>query len=204
MNDAEFIYKQDVKEKAVTARSARNYKGSRSGRCKLSTDNMTRKEWESMNGPIVSMNPSEPISWERFRALPRNMQREYIKYILDRYTVGPYALARMFGIGGARCSAYIHELGFSFDRKASRKETERFLADYSIDKKPARNFRECLDYVSTLQDQTPCADKKNTQLDHISVTFSGAFSPEEIAAKLKGFFAVDQQVIITVDITAVR
>ena len=204
MNDAEFIYKQDVKEKAVTARSARNYKGSRSGRCKLSTDNMTRKEWETMNGPIVSMNPSEPISWERFRALPRNMQREYIKYILDRYTVGPYALARMFGISGARCSTYIHELGFSFDRKASQKEAERFLADYSVSKKSMRASTESPDRASVLREQTPCADKKNTQLDHISLTFSGAFSPEEVAAKLRGFFATDQQVVITVDITPVR
>lgn len=204
MNDAEYIYKQDVKEKAVTARSARNYKGSRSGRCKLSTDNMTRKEWETMNGPIVSMNPSEPISWERFRALPRNMQREYIKYILDRYTVGPYALARMLGISGARCSAYIHELGFSFDRKASQKETERFLADYSIGKKPIRNSAEGPGHCPEVPTSAPCADKKNTQLDHVSLTFSGAFSPEEIAAKLRGFFATDQQVVITVDIAPVR
>lgn len=55
MDDAEYIYKQDVKEKAITARSSHKYGSSRRRRCGLSSDNLTRKEWERMNGPVHTL-----------------------------------------------------------------------------------------------------------------------------------------------------
>ena len=98
MDDAEYIYKQDVKEKAITARSSHKYGSSRRRRCGLSSDNLTRKEWERMNGPVHTLKPDEALSWDRFRALPRSLQQDYIKHILSKFKVGPAALGRMFGV----------------------------------------------------------------------------------------------------------
>lgn len=107
MDDAEYIYKQDVKEKAITARSSHKYGSSRRRRCGLSSDNLTRKEWERMNGPVHTLKPDEALSWDRFRALPRSLQQDYIKHILSKFKVGPAALGRMFGVSEAYCGDYL-------------------------------------------------------------------------------------------------
>lgn len=107
MDDAEYIYKQDVKEKAITARSSHKYGSSRRRRCGLSSDNLTRKEWERMNGPVHTLKPDEALSWDRFRALPKSLQQDYIKHILSKFKVGPAALGRMFGVSEAYCGDYL-------------------------------------------------------------------------------------------------
>lgn len=146
MNDAEYIYKQDVREKAITARSSHKYGSSRRRKPRMSTDSMTRKEWEKMNGPVSTVQLNEPITWEVFCELPKNLQQEYVKHILAHYSVGPYALARMFGVSGAYCGTYMHALGITFTGRASQKETARFLADYGETAKK--------------NETVPCADKK--------------------------------------------
>lgn len=190
MNDAEYLYRQDVKEKAIIARSSRKRGSARRRKCQMSTDSMTRKEWEKMNGPVSTVQLNAPISWEAFCELPKNMQQEYVKHILTRYAVGPYALAQMFGISGTYCSTYLHSLGITFTKRASQKETARFLADYGMG--------------AGANTPAPVADKKCMQLDRISLTFSGAFSSELIAARLKGLFPDEQQVVVTIEVSAAK
>ena len=128
MDDAEYIYKQDVKEKAITARSSHKYGSSRRRRCGLSSDNLTRKEWERMNGPVHTLKPDEALSWDRFRALPKSLQQDYIKHILSKFKVGPVALGRMFGVSEAYCGDYLKkQLGITFQGRPTRQETLRFL-----------------------------------------------------------------------------
>lgn len=137
MDDAEYIYKQDVKEKAITARSSHKYGSSRRRRCNLSSDNLTRKEWERMNGPVHTIKPDEALSWDKFRALPKNLQQDYIKHILLRFNVGPSALGRMFGVSEAYCGDYLKkQLGFTFQGRTTRQETLRFLDAYRPDRGP--------------------------------------------------------------------
>lgn len=137
MDDAEYIYKQDVKEKAITARSSHKYGSSRRRRCGLSSDNLTRKEWERMNGPVHTLKPDEALSWDRFRALPRSLQQDYIKHILSKFKVGPAALSRMFGVSEAYCGDYLKkQLGITFQGRTTRQETLRFLDAYRPDRGP--------------------------------------------------------------------
>lgn len=137
MDDAEYIYKQDVKEKAITARSSHKYGSSRRRRCGLSSDNLTRKEWERMNGPVHTLKPDEALSWDRFRALPRSLQQDYIKHILSKFKVGPAALGRMFGVSEAYCGDYLKkQLGITFQGRTTRQETLRFLNAYRPERGP--------------------------------------------------------------------
>lgn len=185
MDDAEYIYKQDVKEKAITARSSHKYGSSRRRRCGLSSDNLTRKEWERMNGPVHTLKPDEALSWDRFRALPKSLQQDYIKHILSKFKVGPAALGRMFGVSEAYCGDYLKkQLGITFQGRTTRQETLRFLNAYRPGRGPV------------------CADKKNTELTRVSLTFCGGFSPEAIAARLQGLFPAGAVVSVTVDISA--
>lgn len=137
MDDAEYIYKQDVKEKAITARSSHKYGSSRRRRCGLSSDNLTRKEWERMNGPVHTLKPDEALSWGRFRALPRSLQQDYIKHILSKFKVGPAALGRMFGVSEAYCGDYLKkQLDITFQGRTTRQETLRFLNAYRPERGP--------------------------------------------------------------------
>lgn len=130
MTDEAYLFKQDVREKAVTARSSHKIGSSRRRKCSFSTDRMTRKEWEKMNGPVHKLNPGEPMSWEAFKALPDTLQTKYIEHIREHYRVGPSAIAHMFGISGTYCGNYLRGLGFTFTGHTSPRETERFLRDY--------------------------------------------------------------------------
>lgn len=187
MTDEAYIFKQDVREKAITARSSHKIGSSRRRKCSFSTDRMTRKEWEKMNGPIYRITPGEPMPWEAFKALPDTLQKKYVECILEKYKVGPNAIARMFKISGAYCGNYLRGLGFSFSGHTTPSETARFLQDYGQTEELAPE---------------PAADKKNTGVERLSLTFSGGFSPEEIAARLAGFFELGQAVTVTVEVLA--
>ena len=140
-----------------------------------------------MNGPVHTLKPDEALSWDRFRALPRSLQQDYIKHILSKFKVGPAALGRMFGVSEAYCGDYLKKrLGITFQGRTTRQETLRFLDAYRPDRGPV------------------CADKKNTELTRVSLTFCGGFSPEAIAARLQGLFPTGAAVSVTVDISAVE
>lgn len=52
MKDEEYIFRQESREKAITARGAHNRRThcGKGGRVKLPSDYMTKKELEKMNG----------------------------------------------------------------------------------------------------------------------------------------------------------
>lgn len=186
MTDEEYVFRSDIKEKSKTARSARNAYSSRRRGCHLSTDHITRKEWERMNGPIHSIKLDAPITWEEFKSKPEDLQKQYLDNVFAKYKIGPTALAKMFGISGQYCGTYLVKLGYTFEGKAKPSETERFLADYG--QAPA-----------TAMPVTTTA----MSLDRFSFVLSGAFSPEEVAARLTGLFPVGTDVEITIEV-AVR
>lgn len=90
-----------------------------------------------MNGPVHTLKPDEALSWDRFRALPRSLQQDYIKHILSKFKVGPAALSRMFGVSEAYCGDYLKkQLGITFQGRTTRQETLRFLNAYRPDREP--------------------------------------------------------------------
>ena len=185
MTDEAYLFKQDVREKAVTARSSHKVGSSRRRKCRFSSDRLTKKEWEKLNGPIHTITPGEPMTWEAFKAIPDSLQKKYVEGILEKYKVGPNAIARMFGISGTYCGNHLRGLGFTFSGHTTPSETARFLRDYG---------------KAEEAETAPAADKKNTALERLSLTFSGGFSPETIVAKLQGLFEPGQEVTVTVEV----
>lgn len=130
MTDEAYLFKQDVREKAITARSSHKVGSSRRRKCRFSSDRLTKKEWEKLNGPIHTITPGVAMTWEAFKAVPDTLQKKYIEGILEKYKVGPNAIARMFGISGTYCGNYLRGLGFSFSGHTTPSETARFLRNY--------------------------------------------------------------------------
>lgn len=186
MTDEEYVYRSDIKEKSKIAKSARSSYSARRHGCRLSTDNMTKKELEKMNGPMHTIKLGEPMAWEDFRKKPSSLQKQYIDAILGKYNVGPAAIARMFGISGQYCGNYLKKLGYSFKDRAKPEETARFLADFGVAVTDA-----------------PAREAPALGVERVVLSFVGAFTPEAIAAKLQGLFPESQRVAITVEVAKV-
>lgn len=192
MTDEEYVYRSDIKEKSKTARSAHNAYSARRRGCRMSTDRMSKKEWESMNGPIHTVNLGESMSWEEFKNKPESLQKQYINDILSKYSVGPAALARMFGISGQYCGTYLRKLGYTFKSRAKIGEAERFLTDFMGQPNETTG---CETIIPEPSEDMP--------IEKVVISFVGAFTPEAIAAKLASLFPKGQEVAVTVEVAKV-
>lgn len=126
MNDFDY----DVYLKKRIARGYRSKKnGSKSKRCSLTSDGMTQKQWKERNGAIMSYNLSSPMSWDQFKAMPDDLQREYITSLRDKYNTTATDLARFFGCVPSTITKYCKStLGITFDpgKRMTREQKNSF------------------------------------------------------------------------------
>lgn len=181
MDDEKYTFFEDVKEKAITARSAKK-RASRGG-CIF--PRRTAKELQKMNGPTHTINLKKAIPYADFKVLPEDLQKEYIKNIIDRYHVGPSAIAELMGANAKAVGAYLSVRGFSFKRgfQPTKEDLERFRADYGINAN---------------------ADGERISLQSLSFSFFGAFEPTSFARQLRRFIPEGRslRVSVTVEVVA--
>lgn len=115
MKDEEFVYYQDVKEKKITSRSARNQRThtGKGGRVKLPSDNLTQKELKAMSGEVKSYRLNEPMTWVEFKAMPDDLKVTYIKLLRQKFDVSDREIAKMFGISQTVISKWVRTLGIA-------------------------------------------------------------------------------------------
>lgn len=113
LSDEEYIYRQDIKEKKAAGRGASHKKGgSKSKKCTLPSDYMTRKEKMAMNGEVMTYNPNAWYTWEEFKKLPMEYQIKYVNSLLLRYDCGLKAIGEiLFGIAGPTLYNYFKHKG---------------------------------------------------------------------------------------------
>lgn len=95
MNDFEY----DVMLKKRLANQAKYRKcGSKSKKCPMSTDHMTRRQWEKRCGEVMTYQLRRPMAWKDFKAQPIHIQKMYIEDLMGVYDVTATDLARMFDV----------------------------------------------------------------------------------------------------------
>ena len=79
-------------------------------------------------------NLKRRISYTEFKALPESLQKDYVQNIVDKYGVGPSALAELMGANAGAVGVYLSKRGFSFKRgfQPKKEDLERFREDYGI------------------------------------------------------------------------
>ena len=83
---AKYDFYKDVKDKKTLARNAKYKKnGSKSKKCTLPSDYLTRKEKLKMNSEVKTYKMSQKYSWKEFTKMPLDIQREYLVYLRDTY-----------------------------------------------------------------------------------------------------------------------
>ena len=93
MNDFDY----DVMQKKRIARGASRMKrGSKSKKCTLPSDYLTAAQKRRLNGPVSTYKLDEPMSWESFKAMPEDLQKQYILGLQENYGANDEMIGKMF------------------------------------------------------------------------------------------------------------
>ncbi len=88
MDDAEYIFRQDIKEKKSAGRGSFHRKcGSKSKKCTLPHEYLTKKEKEALNSTITSWNMNSFYDYATFKTMPQDLQIEYLQSLTDKYKI---------------------------------------------------------------------------------------------------------------------
>ena len=110
MNDFDF----DVMTKKRIARGAAARKcGSKSRRCTLPSDYLTDAQKKARNGKLSTYNLSKPMTYEQFKLMPRDLQREYLLKLRNDMHASARVIAQMFGCSYETVRVVIRDLGIN-------------------------------------------------------------------------------------------
>ena len=128
MTDERYTFVEDVKEKKRTARGAHN-KVTRGGRIKMPYDYLSRKEKKALNGDVKTFNMDAPMVWKEFKAMPADLQKEYIQGLIDKYGATQGLIAEMFGVTTHTIWDWgkHHGVMFRQGRKANKQAWDAFM-----------------------------------------------------------------------------
>lgn len=136
----------DVKQKKQLARNAKYKKnGSKSKKCTLPSDFLSRKEKLKMNSEVKTYSMRVPYSWEEFKAMPLDIQREYLIHLRDTFGVkGPTICKELFrtcGVCALRNYSYSHNncFGGIFSKGSSHQTKEQIAAWKAFTSEPPSN-----------------------------------------------------------------
>lgn len=100
-DEAASVFKSDVYErKQMTYGSKHKKNGSKSKKCTLPSDYLTKKEKEKMNGEVKKYIIGKPIDADTFKSYPAEIKQEYIITTCAYYQASCYALAGVLPING--------------------------------------------------------------------------------------------------------
>lgn len=177
-----------MQKKRLAHQAFHRKRGSKSRRCSLSTDHMTQGQWKERNGKIVTVNLNRPTTWDNFKALSKESQEEYLRYLSDFYGANSTNLSEMFDMSVNTVRRYIQSadlnIRFPVGRSMSagqRAAWERFLhSETQTDDGP--------------DTQTPCQAQEEAPAEsvcepmlmkEVSLCFTGPIDIEMISNSLR-------------------
>lgn len=175
MNDFDY---EVIQRKRLASQASHRKCGSKSKKCSMSTDHMTRKQWEERCGDIVTYQLGKPMSWDEFKGLPATLQKEYLMDLIHKYSTTASDLARMFGITPQTVTRFCGnpDIGISFIRgkhmsKENRAEFEKFMSGSDVTITHTRQNEPPM---------TPAAITSDMNMTQFSLCFEGVIIPEMV------------------------
>lgn len=113
VSDEEYIFYQDIKEKKAAGRGVFHRKcGSKSKKCTLPHERLTKKELAAMNGEVMSYDPRAWYTWKEFKKLTMEWQVNYVNSLITRYNCSCSGICQyIFGINRTTLSNYFKKVG---------------------------------------------------------------------------------------------
>lgn len=201
------LFDLEVYEKKKAVPSARHKKnGSKSKKCKLSTDGLTQRQLQKRNGAIVTYQLNRPMEWKEFKAMPVDIQDKYLNGLVDKYGLNATMAGKVFGVTGqsvvnllakGKNNVTLCKVPADTEKKtafdlflngitvpAAEKETPAEVKKAPVHtdpvEKPAEELAETAPVVSAETEQAVAVEtKKDFKMSFFSLVFDGAFSKEE-------------------------
>lgn len=141
MKDETYVFISDVKDKKITARSARKQRThtGKGGRVRFPSDNLSKKEILQMSGECKSYRLNEPMTWKEFLSMPEDIRITYIKLLREKFGCPDGKIGEMMGADKDQISRQMKKLGLNLGktRKRSNWDKEGFYAwANGVDKLP--------------------------------------------------------------------
>lgn len=133
MNEYEYLFTQDCREKKRTASGARHRatRGKRSFTVHNPSDYLTKKQREELSSPVISFT-AKPVTFEEFKAMSDDQKKAYLNFIIEEYAFSIRAIAAMMGVSFTTIDKYIKHLGITVKSKyrltkAEKERKDQFL-----------------------------------------------------------------------------
>lgn len=104
MTDFEYDVMQ---KKRIASGASHQKKGSKSRKCSLPHDNLTPAQRRKLDGPVHTYAINRPMSWEAFKALPKDLQQSHLDYIQNRFNIGVSTVSVLV-FGKSRTALLLH------------------------------------------------------------------------------------------------
>lgn len=117
-------FTDDVRERKNLSRAARYRKnGSKSRKCPLPQDYMTKKELQAMNGNVESYSLGVAKSYKEYSILPNDLKKQYVNFLCDRFKISQRQFASMLGVSLTTATKLAKEVGgWPYDGKSVRQD----------------------------------------------------------------------------------
>lgn len=131
MTDESYVYSQDIKERKSMRTGAFHKRcGSKSKKCTMPSDYLSRKEKRKMNGNVVSINLGKPITnFGEFKTYSISMQQLYLQNLVDKYGARKTDIIEMLGTTYTTFQKYIdsQKLDVKFANSKKHLPDDRFV-----------------------------------------------------------------------------
>lgn len=116
-------------QKKITARGARHKKnGSKSHRCTMPSDYLTKAQKEALNGPVTTILLNQPMDWATFKSLSDTLKKTYPTNLKSTYNPNTAMLARMFGVTPNPVTAELRKYGLPIGPRGAKPDKQRQAA----------------------------------------------------------------------------
>jgi len=152
---------------------------------------MTEREWHNLNGTVKSYQLNQPKTWVQFKALPKELQQQYLTNLQNAFNVGVPQLADMFGKVHQTVRNYCEKENITLKPyKRHRTKAEQDAWDSFFDNEPQAPIT---DLEPSITNNTPqgvtcnTASSKGSQsmkMERLHIQFSGVTNPMEMVTLL--------------------
>lgn len=126
MNDFDYDCMQ---KKRIASGAGHRKRGSKSKKCTLPSDYLTKKELRALNGEVKFYNIHERMDWKKFKSLPEDIAVAHMNWLLETFGCNTVALGEAFGCTDNTVAKWLkaHNMTFPYRRFMGSKEWLAFL-----------------------------------------------------------------------------
>lgn len=140
MNEYEYQFMQDCREKKRTASGARHRatRGKRSFTVHNPSDYLTQKQIKEMSSPATTFQ-ARPMTYDEFKIMTEDQQKAYLNYLLSEYGISIRAIGRMMDVSLYTINRYIQRFGINVIKRTRITKAEQERWDQFLSQSPPQD-----------------------------------------------------------------